>query len=378
MFERDLLKVLDVLYDTALERESWPRLLEALAAPVGGVTGHLLNWDKQSGLIPHYDVFSMDNNAMESYASQWVLEDPRSTFLQQNPDATIFFDEMHITAEQKKSQAYFNEWEHKLTAQRYIVGRRVYQSEEREIIFSVGLSDPQGRNSQAAVAMFEQLGSHLHRAIEINQLFGRHLIKQTPELQILDNLNFGVVFLDELGRPGYYNRVAEQISERGDGLRLGSNGLRARDGQSHSRLESIVRSCRQPGSAENPTGGWITVRRDDTGADYSLLVIPMPNINDTHLFSHPRVLVLISDPIEGREDVGEALRSLYGLTEGETRVCLSLVAGNDTSAIADELTVSRDAVRFHLKNIFAKTGINRQGELIRLVLSLPSVPESAH
>lgn len=378
MRNKDLLKVLDVLYDTALERESWPSVLEALAAPVGGVTGHLLNWDKQSGLIPHYDVFSMDNTAMESYASQWVLEDPRSAFLQRNPAAQIFYDEMYISPEQKKRQAYFNEWEHKDTAQRYIVGRRVYQSAEREIIFSVGFSDPHGSNSRQAVAMFEQLGKHLLRAIEINQLFGRHLVKQTPELRILDSLNFGVVFLDELGRPGYYNRVAEQISERGDGLRLASNGLRALDGQSHSRLESIIRSCRQRGDVENPAGGWVSVRREDAGADYSLLVIPMPNIDATQLFSSPRVLVLISDPAEGREDVGAALRSLYGLTEGEARVCLSLVAGNDTGSIADELSVSREAVRFHLKNIYSKTGTNRQGELIRLILSLPSSPGAIH
>jgi DNA-binding CsgD family transcriptional regulator len=31
-------------------------------------------------------------------------------------------------------------------------------------------------------------------------------------------------------------------------------------------------------------------------------------------------------------------------------------------------------VRFHLKNIFAKTRVKRQGELIRLLLTLPNVP----
>ena len=47
MRESDLLKILDVLYDTALERDSWTSVLQALAGPVDGVTGHLLNWDKQ-------------------------------------------------------------------------------------------------------------------------------------------------------------------------------------------------------------------------------------------------------------------------------------------------------------------------------------------
>ena len=92
------------------------------------------------------------------------------------------------------------------------------------------------------------------------------------------------------------------------------------------------------------------------------------------MFSNPRVLVLVSDPAQGREDIGAALKHLYGLTDGEARVCLSLAAGKDTGSIADELVVSRDAVRFHLKNIFTKTRVKRQGELIRLLLTLPNVP----
>jgi DNA-binding CsgD family transcriptional regulator len=379
LHETSLLNILDVLYDSAIERNSWSGALEALAKPVGGVTGHLLNWDKSSGLIPHYEVFSMDDSAMEDYASKWVLEDPRAAYLQSNPQAEIFFDEMHTSARQKQQQAFFSEWEHRDTAQRYLVGRRVFQSKEREIIFSLGFEDPHGAPRDSAVTLFEKLGSHLHRAVEIHHLFGRHMLKQTPELQILDGLSFGVVFLDELGRPGFFNRRAERISERGDGLRMSSDGLRAKNSNSDSHLQAMIRSCRNSRrSLDTPSGGWIKVNRDGPGPDYSALVIPMPDLDDLHLYSHPRVLILVSDPAEGREDVGSALGHLYDLTVTEIRVCLSLVAGNDTHGIANELSVSRGTVRFHLKNIFGKTGVKRQGELIRLVLALPTSPEASH
>lgn len=137
----------------------------------------------------------------------------------------------------------------------------------------------------------------------------------------------------------------------------------------------MIHACRQRDSRlEQPAGGWVSVKRDDAGPDYSLLVIPMPEVNSIHLFSNPRVLILISDPEKGREDIGAALKQLYGLTGSEVNVRLSLAAGKDTSSIADELLVSRQAVRFHLKNIFAKTRVKRQGELIRLPLRLPMVP----
>ena len=379
MRESDLLKILDVLYDTALERDSWTSVLQALAGPVDGVTGHLLNWDKQSGLVPHFEVFGVDDSAMQSYASHWVLEDPRAAHHQRNPDVRFFFDEMFVSPGEKKRIAFFNEWEHSQTAERDVVGHRAYVSQDREIIISLGFGDASGRTRDQALQLFERLSSHLQRAIEIHHLFGRHMIAQTPEHAIMDSLDYGVIFLDELGRPGYYNRVAEQISQRGDGLRLGSGGLRAKDACSHRQLEGLVRSSRIANSyGERSAGGWVSIVRDDHGPHYRVLVIPMPQVNDINLFSNPRVLILISDPAAGRENIGSALKHLYRLTEGEVHVCLSLAAGKDTSRIADELTVSREAVRFHLKNIFSKTGVKRQGELIRLLLTLPGVPGAPH
>lgn len=375
MNDKSLLKVIDVLYDTALDRGSWPQLLEALAEPVGAVTGHLLNWDKNTGLVSHYEVFGVDEDAMDSYASHWVLEDPRAAHHLKNPDVRFFSDEMCVSLREKNQQAFFNEWEHQFTEERYVVGHRVYLGEEREIILSLGFGDPHGGIRDQAISLFKRLSTHLQRAVEIHHLFGQHLHDQSPEMLVLNNLNFGVIFLDELGRPSFYNRIAERISERGDGLRLRSNGLCAMDSQSHNRLESMIRSCRRgEETLEAPAGGWISVARGDPGPDYSLLVIPMPETREFRLFSSPRVLIMISDPAEGREDVGDALRHLYKLTESEARVCLSLVAGNDTNGIADELCVSREAIRFHLKNIFSKTGVKRQGELIRLVLTLPPSP----
>jgi DNA-binding CsgD family transcriptional regulator len=375
MGEKDLLKILDVLYETAIERDSWTSVLEALAAPVDGVTGHLLNWDKQSGLVPHYEVFGVDDSAMESYASHWVLEDPRAAHHLLNPGARFFSDEMYVSAREKKRLAFFNDWEHSFTAERYIVGHRAYTSSDREIILSLGFADPHGQVRDQALDMFKRLSSHLQRAIEIHHLFGRHMVEQTPETRIMDSLDYGVILLDELGRPGYYNSAAEKISARGDGLRLSSGGLRAKGANSHRQLESLIRACRQvKRHGEKPAGGWLSIARDDAGPDYSALVIPMPDVSDINLFSNPRVLVLISDPIEGRGDIDTALKQLYGLTDGEVRVCLVLSTGKDTGGIADELAISRDAVRFHLKNIFVKTNVKRQGELIKLLLALPGTP----
>lgn len=90
MREKEVLKILDVLYDTAIERNTWQSVLEALAAPLGGVTGHLLNWDKGSGLLPTFESFGVHDSAMDSYSSHRVLQDPRAAHHMQNPHVRFF------------------------------------------------------------------------------------------------------------------------------------------------------------------------------------------------------------------------------------------------------------------------------------------------
>lgn len=65
---------------------------------------------------------------------------------------------------------------------------------------------------------------------------------------------------------------------------------------------------------------------------------------------------------------GEALRERrlgdeHGLTPTEVRVALHLVDGGTVASCADQMEVAESTVRWHVKSIFAKTGIRRQADL---------------
>ena len=87
-------------------------------------------------------------------------------------------------------------------------------------------------------------------------------------------------------------------------------------------------------------------------------------------------VVFIRDP--DREGASlTMLQQLWGLTSAESRVCVELVHGRSIAEISALLEVARDTVRKHVKQIFAKTGTNRQASLTSLVLSsLVGVPPS--
>ena len=66
-----------------------------------------------------------------------------------------------------------------------------------------------------------------------------------------------------------------------------------------------------------------------------------------------------------------ALSARFGLTTTETRIAMALVDGTPPPLIARDFQVSRTTVAFHIRNIFHKTGTNRQAALVSVLLKTP-------
>jgi DNA-binding CsgD family transcriptional regulator len=57
----------------------------------------------------------------------------------------------------------------------------------------------------------------------------------------------------------------------------------------------------------------------------------------------------------------------FQLTPGEVRVLDAVLKVSGVSEIAEVLGISEATVKTHLQNIFGKTGVRRQADLIKLV-----------
>ena len=64
------------------------------------------------------------------------------------------------------------------------------------------------------------------------------------------------------------------------------------------------------------------------------------------------------------------ISELYGLTPTEARLAVHVADGGAVAAFASENGVAVGTVRTHLKAVFAKTGIHRQSDLVRLIVGL--------
>ena len=83
----------------------------------------------------------------------------------------------------------------------------------------------------------------------------------------------------------------------------------------------------------------------------------------------PGAILFISDSEAGTTPPIERIRVVYGLTPAEARLTSLLVKGASIATAAEQLEVSQNTAKFHLKAVFEKTGVRRQSQLVRRVLA---------
>jgi DNA-binding CsgD family transcriptional regulator len=82
----------------------------------------------------------------------------------------------------------------------------------------------------------------------------------------------------------------------------------------------------------------------------------------------PAVLFFLLDPELPIQTADAGLHQLYGLTSSEARLAHLLMEGNALHDCCDQLDIRPSTARMHLTNLFAKTGVQRQAQLISLLL----------
>jgi DNA-binding CsgD family transcriptional regulator len=174
----------------------------------------------------------------------------------------------------------------------------------------------------------------------------------------------------------FANRAALEIIERGDGLRLSRWGLLADHPEDNTALAQAQKLGSQAASSTSPgpRGSTIAVRRLSLKRPYTVQVMPMSEqISGTTGIlgeNSSALLMTITDPTAELRPATEVLMHGYGLTPTEAALALKIGEGASLKEAADQLSISEQTARWHLKNVLAKTETNRQSELVGMLVRL--------
>lgn len=187
--------------------------------------------------------------------------------------------------------------------------------------------------------------------------------------EALDLLGIGLLVCSASGGVLAANQIGEQILAVRDGMELDSEGLLSTThGCGPSLREVVARVAAQSGDAGS-TDVALALRRPSSKR---ALTVRIRSIKEDprsgQPAGRPAALVLILDSALPANTVEAELRQLYGLTATETRLAKLLMEGIALDDCCHQLGIRRTTGRMHLRNLFAKTGVSRQGELVSLLL----------
>ena len=220
-------------------------------------------------------------------------------------------------------------------------------------------------------AALQRLVPHLRNALELYQALEANRSEHAVYSGAIEQLSVGVAVLDHAGRIVSSNAVADAILAQRDGLARAGTEFRFAAAAHRATLERLLAG---PATTQPGPLAILRVERPSGRRDYGVAVHRMALPAYMRTGSSPALVLLISDPERpALADTG-SLRARFGLTRKEAQLAGELAAGLSLDEAAARLGIARNTARSHLRGLFAKAGVSRQGELVRLIhASLPGL-----
>jgi DNA-binding CsgD family transcriptional regulator len=208
--------------------------------------------------------------------------------------------------------------------------------------------------------------------VEINRKFTILRHQYQAVLADLDHVRIGTCVTGFKGHVVVSNREAQRIFSLGDGLSLSRSGvLTASSSELSAMLAEKIHSISSTARGEGVENEVIVFANRKSGARPFLIEIaPVRDSVGELQRGLWGALVFIIDPENQSAISTERLSRLFMLTDAEAEVCRHMIGGLSALEIADARGVSESTVKSQFKAIYAKTGVHRRAELLRLALAV--------
>lgn len=308
------------------------------------------------------------------YETHYSEHDPVKAALLRLPPRRFYFSHELCDEHTQRTHPYWVEWLAKLDYTDVCAARIPLGAHYSCHIGFVRQTGAE-RFARRELDFLDLLLPHLEQALQMHARMDRLKVMADLAQEHLSQTGAGCVVLNGDGRVTFRNRIAQDLLREGAVINEQDRTIHLTEPRAEARFRQLTKDCmlasRMPGVM---SGGMVAVPRPG-GLPVSVLVLPYrtPAYAETVIEQGSRAIVLLYDPARPHKDPPEILRELYRLSDAEARVCWRLASGEALDEIAAAEGSSRETVRSQLKRIFAKTGTNRQSELVRLILIGPAL-----
>lgn len=359
-------RLLLLLHEGVLDSRRWQQFLGAFAQHLDANAAVLVMQSpgaEAPGLVCTWGMRREDESA---FTSHYFALDP---FVQLPEGKVVTLHEL-VPREQLETSELYRDFLEPLDTV-YNLGVDIREEHRLHVRLRISRSARVGDFSSAERCFCQLVVDHLRAAVRTHTELDLMRAERAAYADAMDHLTLAAFFLDESGRVLHTNAIAQRILTAHDGISLQDRTLTLWHPQDAQRFRAAVsralemRRTGQPGLVEV-----IRAQRPSGQRDLGVIVRPIPaRPGDPRGSLTAAVAVFVNaDSIE-RDAPVASVQKLFGLTQKEARLALLLANGRTLQEAANELDISLNTARAHLRAIFAKTGIDRQTRLVRAILT---------
>jgi DNA-binding CsgD family transcriptional regulator len=354
-------------YDAALNPRLWAGIAPKMAAALDSSSMALLlrHRDGSAGWLSRTANF--DQRAVAEYDAYYHQRNVWTGRIRQLALGRIYVSEDLIADDDFVRTEYYQDWSRKVGCF-YVTGTMFEMPTGDVCTFGVHRPFGQDRYSPEDKVFVTGLVPHLARALEVRHLLSQAAVERQAALDVLDRTQVATLVVGRQGVIIYANRQAEALLRAGDAIASVEGHLAASDRIASDRLAAYVRAATDSASGRESGkgGGTVSLPRGER-LPLSAMVAPFRPARDGFGPEVPAAILFIRDPEKPAPPMA-MLQELFGLTATEASVAALLADGQSIGAIAASHRISVNTARTHVKSVLAKTGTNRQAQLVSLIL----------
>ena len=357
------------IYDTTLDPARWTGVLEKIVGYMQGTAAVLASEDIGGGAGSFYYSWGDDPKYSELYRAKYANLNPSVVpiALTVKPGEVCSISTVVSYDEFLHSRLY-KEW---VKPQDYGDVTTVLIEKSAKSFAHLAVAH-HGRNSPAdesARKRMRVLAPHICRAVAISKIIELNKVEVAMLSGTIDALAAGSLSFTS-GRPNLHaNASGKAILNEGQLFQEVNGALQASDLRARSKLVAAIADAAQGDRGLGDRGVAIPLMSRDSGR-YMVHILPLTSgaRRKTGHFHRAVVAMFVHKASQHRPTLIEAVAKQFSLTPSELRVLFAIIEVGGAPQVADVLGLSLDTVKTHLKRVFAKTGTNRQVDLVKLVV----------
>ena len=351
--------IIDKIYEASMVPEQWPDVLKGLAQLSDCKDGMLVanpqradaRWVASGGLVPMMNAFTRDSWSGRNTKAARLAPMRYPGFIR---DTDIFSQE-----EIENDTLYrglirpHGFW--------YSAGSMIYVPTDDLLVFDFERAYGEPPVEPEAVERLNGLRPHLARAALISARLG--LERARAMVQALDAVGLPAAAFGPTGVVLAANSLLEALDTQF--IARAHGRLALADPVANKFLQqTLVRAA-----ASAWIGGVMSFPVPAIADRSALIAHLVPVKHSAHDLFVGAIALLVATPLSAPKAPSEnLLNGLFDLTPAEARVARAIIVGQTVESFSSSLGVSRETVRAQLKSVFAKTGVQRQAELVALLV----------